>query len=63
VRRAAGLMPDIRPGQGFDLTTSDGLDQKALTRMTRLTLVENVQRQTKSSRHDSLLIFFGLEQA
>jgi hypothetical protein len=55
--RATGLMSDVRPGQCFDLSTCDRLDQKALAGMTGLTLVENVQRQTKSSRHDSLLFF------
>ncbi|MNL28288.1 hypothetical protein D3C87_1499250 [compost metagenome] len=61
--RATGLMTDIRPGQGLDLAASDRLDQKALAGMTGLTLVENVQRQTKSSRHATRSCDFGLEQA
>jgi hypothetical protein len=61
--RATGLMSDVRPGQGLDLTACDRLDQKALAGMTGLTLVENVQRQTKSSRHATRSCGFGLEQA
>ncbi|MNF75056.1 hypothetical protein D3C84_571080 [compost metagenome] len=60
---AACLMTDVRPGQGLDLAASDRLDQKALAGMTGLTLVENVQRQTKSSRHATRSFVFGLEQA
>ncbi|MNL02606.1 hypothetical protein D3C87_1231180 [compost metagenome] len=63
VCRTAGLMADVSPGQGLDLPTTHGLNQKALARMTRLTLVENVQRQTKGSRHATRSCFFGLEQA
>ncbi|MCY1188208.1 hypothetical protein D9M73_292840 [compost metagenome] len=59
----ACLMTDIGPGQGLDLAAADRLDQKALAGMTGLTLVENVQRQTKSSRHATRSCDFGLEQA
>ncbi|MOA19957.1 hypothetical protein D3C78_1403690 [compost metagenome] len=59
----AGLMTDVGPGQGLDLAAADRLDQKALARMTGLTLVKDVQRQTKSSRHATRSFVFGLEQA
>jgi hypothetical protein len=56
-------MTDVFPGQGFDLATARGLNQKALAGMTGFALVEDVQRQTKSSRHATRSFIFGLEQA
>src|SRR5689334_15139420 len=49
--RAACLMTDVLPGQVLDTATAHRLDEKALAGMTGLALVENVQRQTGSSRH------------
>jgi hypothetical protein len=56
-------MTDVGPAQGLDLSAARGLDQKALAGMTGLALVEDVQRQTKSSRHATRSFIFGLEQA
>lgn len=54
---AAGLMADVGPCQCLDLSAADGLNQKALSGMTGLTLVEDIQRQTKSSRHETRSLF------
>ena len=54
---AAGLMADVGPGQCLDLSAADGLHQKALAGMTGFTFVEDVQRQTKSSRHATRSFF------
>jgi hypothetical protein len=56
-------MTDVGPAEGLDLSAARGLDQKALAGMTGLTLVKDVQRQTKSSRHATRSFIFGLEQA
>jgi hypothetical protein len=50
-------MADVGPGQRLDVPAADGLDQKALTGMTSFPLVEDVQRQTKSSRHATRSLF------
>jgi hypothetical protein len=54
---AAGLMADVGPCQCLDLPAADGLNQKALSGMTGLTFVEDIQRQTKSSRHETRSLF------
>jgi hypothetical protein len=48
MRGASGLMPDVFPGQSLDLSATHGLNQEALVGMMGFTLVEGVQRQTKS---------------
>jgi hypothetical protein len=63
MRGAASLMADVGPGQGLDVSAAGRLDQKPLAGMTGFTLVKDVQRQTKSSRHATRSFIFGLEQA
>jgi hypothetical protein len=62
--RASGLVTDVFPGQGLDLPTAHWLDKKTLAGMTCLALVEDVQGQTRSSRHGTRsFVFCALEQA
>lgn len=57
---ATGLLADLEPAQRLHLPSGTGLNQKTLQGMTSLALVEHLQRQTKSSSHDSLLCFYSV---